>query len=611
MSIQTAEQPTRADIPVEETWDLSSYYPDDAAWEEEFAGAGALVAAAAAHRGSLGESADRLKQALDDVYAANLRIERLVGYAHLRRDEDLTNTDRQGAFDRAIGLAIQAGQQLAYIQPELLQLDKARFEELAADPLLADYKHALDDLGRRREHTRSIEIEELLAASYDVARGVRESFSALNDADFDFGVVKDDDGNDVHLTKGRYQLLMQSKNRDVRRGAYDALMHEYQTHINSLATLHASSVRTDNFYASARGYTSARSAALFSNNIEESVYDSLITAVRENSDVIERFYGLRSRILGIDDLALYDVYVPLAPAPELTYSIDEAIEIVLKGVSALGPQYVDDLKMLFDSRVVDWHETKGKNSGAYSSSVYGSLPVMLMNWNGSMDHVYTLAHEAGHAMHSYYAMKAQPYHYADYTIFSAEIASTVNEVLLTWDLLRSLPEDAYLERFSILDRFADTINGTLIRQSMFADFEHQTHQLAATGQPLTRESLTGVYADVAAAYRPGVLSDEVSNIEWSRVPHFYRGFYVYQYATGISAAIALAKAIRDEGEESREKYLDMLRAGGSDYSVSLLKKAGVDPSTGEPSRAAMAVFDETIVEMESIATRAGFLAADS
>ncbi len=607
MSVAVAEQPTRADVPVEETWDLSSYYLSDEAWEEELASAPVLVEKAAAHRGSLGESAERLKQALDDIYAANHRIERLAGYAHLRRDEDLTNTDRQGAFDRAINLAIQAGQHLAFFQPELLQLDKDHFDALVADPMLASYAHSLEDLGRRREHTRSIEVEELLASSYDVARGVRESFSALNDADFDFGTIVDESGNEIQLTKGRYQLMMQSKDRDLRKRAYDAMMNEYQTHINTLATMQASSVRTDNFYAQAKGYASARRASLFSDNIDDAVYDNLLAAVKENKQVVERFYAMRGRILGIDDLALYDVYVPLAPESEVSYTIPEAIETVLSGVSALGPQYVSDLKMLFDSRVVDWHETKGKNSGAYSSSCYGSLPVMLMNWNGSMDHVFTLAHEAGHAMHSYLAMNAQPYHYADYTIFSAEIASTVNEVLLTWDLLKTLPDDALMQRFSILNRFADTISGTLVRQSMFADFEDQTHALAATGQPLTRETLMGVYADVAASYRPGLLSDDVSNIEWSRVPHFYRGFYVFQYATGISAAIALAKAIRDEGEPARERYLDMLRAGGADYSVPLLQKAGVDPTTGDPSRAAMAVFDETIAEMEAVAKEAGFL----
>jgi oligoendopeptidase F len=608
MSAAIAEQPTRADIPVEETWDLSSYYPSDADWEADLAAAPDLVAKAVAHRGNLGESAERLKQALDDINAASLTIDRLATYAHMRHDEDLGNAERQAAYDRAITMAIGASQQLAFFRPELLQLDAERFEALASDPALAGYAHTLEGIGRMRPYTRSIEVEELLAGSYDVARGVPDSFSALNDADLDFGVVKDDDGNDVKLTRGRYQLLLQSKNREFRSAAYDSLMTEYEGHLNSIASLHAASVRSDVFYSRARGYASARQAALYGNNIDESVYDALIQAVRENSPIIERFFSLRSRILGLDDLALYDVYVPLAPEPEAKYSISEAIDIVLKGVSALGQQYVDDLQMLFDKRVVDWHETQGKRSGAYSTSTYGSLPVMLMNWNGSMDHVYTLAHEAGHAMHSYYAMNAQPYHYADYTIFSAEIASTVNEVLLTWDLLRSLPEDALIERFSILDRFADTINGTLVRQTMFADYEYQTHRRAEAGEPLTRETLMEIYGSAAEIYRPGVLNDDRSRMEWCRVPHFYHAFYVYQYSTGISSAIALAKAIRDNGESSAERYLDMLRAGGSDYPVSLLQKAGVDPTTGEPFRAAMEVFGETIAEMEAVALKAGFLA---
>jgi len=607
MSVATVEQKTRQDIPIEETWDLSSLYETDALWEEELSSARALIERAAAHRGSLGDSAAGLKTALDDIYAANHRIERLAVYAHLRRDEDLTIGERLAAYDRAITLAIEAGQLLAFFQPELLQLDAERFDDLAADPLLADFGHVLHDLGRRREHTRSIEVEELLAASYDVARTSREAFGALNDADLNFGRVSDEDGQQVELTKGRYQLLLQSKNRDVRQAAYHAFTTEYQAHINTTAALYAASVRTDAFYASAKQYESPREAALFDDNIESTVYDSLLDAVRESRPVIERFLSFRANILGLDQLALYDMYVPLGPQPERRYSIQEAVEIVLKGVAPLGQQYVDDLRFLFENRIVDWHETKGKDSGAYSSGAYGSLPVILMNWNGTTDHVFTLAHEAGHAMHSYCAAKTQPYHYAHYTMFTAEIASTVNEVLLTWELLRTIPEDDLLERFSILDRFADTIWGTLVRQAMFADFEHQTHQSVLNGQPLTPETLSAIYGDVADAYRPGVLNDETARIEWSRVPHFYRAFYVFQYATGISAAIALAKAIRDDGQESGGRYLTMLGAGGSDYPIELLKLAGVDAATGEPVRAALSVFDETIAEMEQITDQAGFL----
>ncbi|CAN5799900.1 oligoendopeptidase F [soil metagenome] len=607
MSVATVEQKTRHDIPVEETWDLSSIYESDGQWEEELSSARALVERAAKHRGSLGKSASGLKSALMDIYAAHHRIERLAVYAHLRRDEDLTNGERLGAYDRAITMAIEAGQMLAYVQPELLQIEAGRFDELAADPLLAEFGHVLHDLGRRRAHTRSIEVEELLARSYDVARTSREVFGALNDADLNFGTVKDEDGNEIELTRGRQQLLLQSKNREVRQAAYAAFTAEYNAHINTTAALYASSVRTNAFYASAKHHDSSRAAALFDDNIDATVYDSLLTAVRESRPVIERFLGLRASVLGLEQLALYDLYVPLAPQPERRYGIQEAVEVVLDGVAPLGQQYVDDLRFLFGNRIVDWHETKGKDSGAYSSGAYGALPVILMNWNGTTDHVFTLAHEAGHAMHSYYAAKAQQYHYAHYTMFTAEIASTVNEVLLTWELLRSIPEDDLLERFSILDRFAGSIWGTLVRQAMFADFEHQTHQSVLNGQPLTPEVLSAMYGDVADAYRPGVLNDDLARIEWSRVPHFYRAFYVFQYATGISAAIALAKAIRDGGEEDRERYLNMLRAGGSDYPIELLKQAGVDAATGEPVRAALAVFEETIAEMEQIADQAGFL----
>jgi oligoendopeptidase F len=607
MSTAIAEQMTRDQVPVEETWDLSSYYPSDKAWEADLAGARELVDRAAAHRGSLGESPERLATALADVYSANERIERLITYAHLRRDEDLRNSERVAAYDRAVSLAIEAGQRLAFIQPELMQVPEATFAELMQAPELAGYRHVLDDIARRRPHTLSTEIEEILARSYDLARTAPESFSALNDADLDFGTVQDDDGNEVQLTKGRYQLLMRSKNREVRRAAYEALAGEYLAHINTTSTLYASSVRSDIFYATVRNYESPRQAALYGNAIDEAVYDRLLEEVRNATPIIERFLDLRRRILGLDELALYDMYVPLGPQPERTYSIDEAKRIVLDGVKPLGNRYVDDLQSLFERRIVDWHETKGKDSGAYSSSAYGALPVILMNWNGTTDHVFTLTHEAGHAMHSYYASQSQPYHYANYTLFTAEIASTVNEVLLTWELLRTLPEEDLLERFAILDRFTEMIWGTLIRQAMFADFEHQTHQAAQSGQPLTVDSLKAMYGEVCDVYRPGVVNDERAQIEWSRVPHFYRAFYVYQYSTGISAAIALARAMRDGGDEDRLRYLDMLSVGGSDYPIPLLQRAGVDPTTGEPVRAALQTFDETVAEMERIAEAAGFL----
>jgi oligoendopeptidase F len=595
--IAQAEQLTRADIPVAETWDLSTLYANDDRWEADTAEVRALLATAIAHRGALGESAARLRRALDDVMALRQTLERLAVYAFLRRDEDTANAGALARYERATALSIEAGEALAFFQPEVMAIDPQRLDAFLADPALAPYLHLLDDMIRHRPHTRSVEVEELLAQNADVARTSRDAFNALDNVDLDFGVVQDDEGMPIALTKGRYQVLIESKKREIRRAAYEALVGQYHAHQHTLAQLHAGSVRKDVFYAGAHHHPSARAAALFADNVPESVYDSLIAAVREARPAIARYLDLRRRLLGLDDLATYDLYVPLAPQPERRYTIAEARALVLDALHPLGPAYVRDLGAGFDARWVDWQETKGKRSGAYSSGVYGKPPVILMNWNGTEDHVFTLAHEAGHAMHSLYADAAQPFHDAGYSLFTAEIASTVNEVLLTWHLLRETPADDGATRFAILNRFADTIHATLLRQTMFAEFEYRTHSAAEAGQPLTLETLNDIYGELADAYLPGVLNDEYARLGWSRVPHFYRAFYVFQYATGISAAVALARAVRDEGAPVADRYLTMLRAGGSDYSLPLLQRAGVDLTTPDPVRAALREFDDTVGEM--------------
>lgn len=606
MSATTLEQPTRQDVPVEETWDLTSYYPDDAAFEADLARIPGLVAAAASHQGKLGESAQELRQALEDSMRAREVIGRAATYAHLRKDENVADPARSAAFERAITTAIQAGQALAFFQPELLQIPEERYAEFLHSPELEPYRHALEDAARQRPYVRSVEVEQILAQSAEIARTASDAFGSLNDADLDFGKIENEDGELIQLTRGRYQLLMESKNRDVRIRAYDALMTVYENHRNTTGSLLAGSIRNDNFYASVRGYESARAAALLDDNIPESVYDSLLEAVSNSTAIIERYYALRSKLLGIDQLAIYDLYVPLSPAPERKYTIEEAVDTVLDSLAVLGGIYTSDLRGLFGKRTVDWHETEGKHSGAYSSGTYGANPVILMNWNGSTDHLFTLAHEAGHQMHTFYSQANNPFHYAGYSIFLAEVASTVNETLLTWALLDKLPADAKHERFAILNQFADTISGTLVRQTMFADFEHRAHVAAASGQPLTPESISEIYGSRADIYRPGVLNDERSKLEWSRVPHFYRAYYVFQYATGISAALAIASKIRDEGDDARKHYLGMLAAGSSDYPIEVLKRGGADLTTPEPVLAAMRIYDETIAEMEQLANDAGF-----
>jgi oligoendopeptidase F len=511
-------------------------------------------------------------------------------------------------YERAVMLAIGAGQALAFVQPEIVAIPVDTLHAFMAEPALAPYRHLLDDLDRQRPHVRSAEVEEVLAQFADVARAPAEAFSALDDADLDLGMVHDDDGREIKLTEGRYLRLMESRNRDVRAESYAAMSRAYQNHAYTLTSLYGSSVRKDVVSARIRGHESARSEALFDNAIPVSVYDSLITAVSGATSTLERFLALRRRALGLDDLQQWDLRVPLAPEPPRRYEYREAVEIVLSGLGALGERYTSDLGNGFASRWVDVHETKNKRSGAYSWGVYGSPPVMLMNWSGTLTDVLTLAHEAGHAMHTFYASASQPFHDASYPIFLAEIASTVNEVLLTWSLLEREEGQDPVTRFSLLNRFADGFYATVITQAMYAEFEQRTHAAAEEGMPLTLDFLNDTWGELFTKYTPGVgLGDGDSvRIRWSRIPHFYRAFYVYQYATGMSAAINIARAVRDEGDPARERYLAMLGAGGSDYPLDILKRAGVDLTTPEPVRVALEEFAQTISEMERLAEQGVF-----
>jgi oligoendopeptidase F len=596
----TGEIPTRDQIAIEDTWDLSRIYPDDAGWEADVVRIPALLEAATRHRGALGASPDALRQALDDVMALRQTLERVRVFATLRKDENTANSEALARYERSVALAIEVGEALAFFEPELLALPPKQFHALAASPALAPYRHLLDNLARRRPHVRSMEVEQVLAQNADVARAPIEAFGALDNADLSFGRVLDDAGHEIELTKARYGLLLRSPDRHTRRGASETFSKAYIDHRHTLTALHSASIRGDVFDARVRNYPSSREAALFGDNIPTAVYDTLIASVRQATPIFERYLDLRRKILGIDTLASYDLVAPLSPEPERRYAYREATEIVLEGLAPLGERYVADLRNGFATRWVDVHETKGKRSGAYSWSAYATSPVILMNWNGTQSDVFTLAHEAGHAMHSFYSDAALPFHEAGYPIFLAEIASTVNEVLLTWSLLDRLPADDTLSRFAILDRFAETYFGTVVRQTLFAEYEQRAHALAETGTPLTVDVLSDLYAQLYADYTPGVSIDDGVRINWARVPHFYRAFYVYQYATGMSAAIALATAIRDEGTPARDRYLRLISSGGRDYPLNLLSEAGFDLTTPEPIAAGLAEFERVIAEMERI-----------
>ncbi len=600
VELTATEIPSRAQIALEDTWDLTTIYPTDADWESEYEAVTPGLKLATSYRGRLGESPAVTREALDAIFGLELQITRLAVYASLRRDEDTTSPEATARYERAIVASIQAGEALAFLQPEILALPTEVLAGLIAAPELETYRHVLEDLERRRAHVRSEEVEEVLAQFADVSRASSEAFNALDNADLSFGEVADEDGKQITLSKARYGLLMESQIREVRRSAFESMASAYKTHAHTIASLHGSSVRKDVAAARVRGYESALDEALFDDNMPTSVYHSLLEVVRDSKPLLERSLNLRKRALGLDQLYRYDLRVPLAKESRKSYDYREAVDIVLDGVGALGDRYVGDLRGGFNSRWVDVHETKNKRSGAYSWGVYGSPPVMLMNWNGTLSDVFTLAHEAGHAMHSFYASGAQPFHSAGYPIFLAEIASTVNEVLLTWHLLGTEAGADPAGRFSLLNRFVDGFEGTIINQAMYADFELRTHTAAEAGQPLTLEFLNEQFGEVQTEFSPGVVVNEDTVIHWARVPHFYRAYYVFQYATGLASAINIAQAVRDEGDPARNRYLDMLSAGGSDYPLTLLRNAGVDLSTPEPIRIAFKEFEQALAEMERL-----------
>lgn len=595
----TSTIPTRDQVPVEETWDLANLYASEEDWEADTDRVRVLRDEIVAGRGGAGESIQALANVLDGQAAMSERIERLYVYAMLRRDENTADPSALARFDRIAMLATEIGESVAFLTPEITDIPQDKLRAWMDDPILARHRQNLDDLDRNRPHVRSAEVEALLAATSELSRAPSSAFTALDNADLVYGLGHDENGDEVELTKGRVSRILQKRNRPARREAQEKMAAAYIAHRNTLAALHSASIRKDVFYARARGHASALDAALFSDNIPRAVYDSLIDAVHEALPAFGNYLELRRRVLGVEQLAPYDLQVPLAEldAGEMTYR--EAVRISLEGLAPLGERYLGDLRQgLETGRWVDVHETANKRSGGYNVGAYGAPPHILMNWSGTRQDLYTLIHEAGHAMHGFYSNATQPYPTAGYTIFCAEVASTVNETLLTWHLLDHASSDA--ERFAILAQFLDDVRGTLITQTMYAEFERWTHAQIEAGAALTDESLSGEWARLYALYHPAIPLTESVRIGWARIPHFYRGFYVFQYATGLSAAIAIARQIREEGQPAVDRYLTFLSSGGSDYSINLLRLAGVDMATPDPIRAALAEFAARTAEATAL-----------
>jgi len=596
--------PARADVPPEHRWHLQDIFPDAAAWESAFAAVQGRATLAAGFRGRLGEGPAVLLSALSAQDETGREIEKLFAYAHMRSDEDTRASAYQAMTGRVAMLATQIEGAWAYFEPELLALPEAELRRWCEAPPpeaagLAVYRHKLDNLLRSKPHVLSAAEEELLARAGEIARAPDTVFGMLNDADLTFPNVHDDQGREVELTKGRFIRFMESGSRDVRREAFETLYATYAKQRNTLGALLGASVQRDWFYAASRRYGSTLQMALDADNVPVSVYENLIAAVRANLPALHRYLRLRRRALGLERLHMYDLYVPIVEQPEAHIPYDEALRTVQRGIAPLGDDYVRRYREGVSSGWVDVYENQGKTGGAYSWGVYGVHPFVLLNYQGSIDHVFTIAHEFGHALHSHLAQEAQPYPYAGHSIFVAEVASTANEALLMRHLLEQATDRR--QRAYLVNHYLEEFRTTVFRQVMFAEFEKVIHEKVEAGEALTADSLSEAYRALNLAYYgPEVEVDAQIDLEWARIPHFYNAFYVYKYATGFSAAQALAEAVCRDGAPARERYLGFLRGGASKYPVELLRGAGVDMASPEPVDAALSVFGRLVEEMETL-----------
>ncbi|WP_141603595.1 oligoendopeptidase F [Terrilactibacillus laevilacticus] len=592
--------PTRDQIPENEKWDLEAIYPSVDEWESDFEKVKSLIPELESFKGKLGESSNTLFSMLKKQDELDLILNKLFAYSHMKADGDTANSTYQALNDRVRNLATMVGSKLAYVVPEILDIDEKKLAGfLDENKDLQLYRHGLDDITRMRPHVLDEEKEALLAQVSEVTSNPSNTFGMLNNADLKFPEIKDENGEEIEVTHGRYSKFMESEDRRVRKDAFDAVYSTYGSFKNTFASTLSGQVKRNNFYANVRHHPSARAAALSGNNIPESVYENLVKTVNDNLHLLHRYVSLRKRALELDELHIYDLYAPLVKNVKMEIPYKEAKEMVLKGLAPLGEDYTNIIKKGYESRWIDVRETKNKRSGAYSSGTYGTMPYILLNWQDNVNNVFTLAHELGHSMHSYYTRENQPYPYANYSIFVAEVASTCNEALLNHYLLNET--DDKKKKLYLLNNQLEGFKGTVFRQTMFAEFEQSIHEKAAAGEALTPELLTSVYYELNERYfGKDIVVDKEIGLEWSRIPHFYYNFYVYQYATGYSAAAALSKQILEEGAPAVERYKNYLKAGSSDYPIEVLKGAGVDMTTSKPIEEAMQVFESVLDETEKL-----------
>lgn len=592
--------PPRSKVKPEDTWDLTTLYPSDEAWEKDFARLEKLIPTYETFRGRLGESPKTLAECLKFDESFDRLGERVGTYAFLKTTEDQGDSTYQRMQGRYHHLATQAAQAASFIRPEIMAIPAERMDEFLAAKELKPFKLMLERLLRYRPHTLSDKEERLLAMQGEMASAASKAFRQLLDADLKFGHIRDENGEQVELSNATFVQLLHSPSRKVRQKAFHQFYDVFQGHENTLAATYHGSVQKDIYYAKARNHASALEASLFDDNVPVSVYDNLIATVREGLPAVYRFYELRRKKMKLKEIHHYDTYVPIIADLEKKTPWNKAVKLILDALEPLGDEYCSALAQGLEGRWCDRYPNKGKQSGAFSCGSYDGAPYILMNYKPEvLNEVFTLAHEAGHSMHTWYSKQHQPYLYYSYTIFVAEVASTFNEQLLTHHLLKKAKTKA--ERAFLLNKELDGIRSTIVRQTMFAEFEKLTHAMAEAGEPLTVKALKETYRKLLEDYfGPDFTIDDQLALECFRIPHFYRAFYVYKYATGLSAAIALSRRVLEGGQKELQDYLGFLKGGCSKFPLDLLRDAGVDMEQPEPVRAAMQQFEQMTAELEEL-----------
>lgn len=601
--MEVKQLPKREELPENLTWDLTKIFSSDKEFDEKYLELSEKLKKSEKYKGTLNQGASQFLDAIEFVLSVYRQTEIIYVYAHLKNDQDTGNTEYQALYARASSLFSKVSEAVSWFEPEILQLSDERiWQYFKEEPKLEVYRHYIQQIVDNRAHVLSADQESLLAGAGEIFEASSDTFAVLNNADLVFPTIEGENGEKVQLSHGVYGQLLESTDRSVREAAFKGLYSVYEQFRNTFASTLSTHIKGHNFKAKVRNYSSAREASLSNNHIPESVYDTLVDVVNKHLPLLHRYMELRKRLLEVEKLHMYDLYTPVLGEAPITFTYEEAKEKALEALKPMGEEYMTIVEKAFSERWIDVVENKGKRSGAYSSGSYDTNPYILLNWHDTLDQLFTLVHEMGHSVHSYFTRSSQPYVYGDYSIFLAEIASTTNENILTEYLLETEKDPRV--RAYVLNHYLDGFKGTVFRQTQFAEFEHFMHTEDEKGVPLTSEYLSDSYGKLNAKYYgPAVEEDPEIKFEWSRIPHFYYNYYVFQYSTGFSAASALAKRILSQEPGALENYLAYLKAGNSDYPVEVMKKAGVDMTQAAYIEDAMSMFEQRLNELEELIDR--------